>query len=363
MYHKIQKIFGYNELIQSTQTKLFIHCPKCNETIYENHLLQIGLYCSCGCDTFTLFEACVVKYGWACYIIQDGTKSLCDQVDYVGISSRGRERLLEQRHKFKDTSKVIRCSLRLGETDILQLFNPAFNIQKLGNHLDSSKTKIGNTDVEFGIATPQFVRMCFSLSHKNVFIQKEMMSSNSAGLLIKDSRLRFQPDWCMLKNEKICSHPLPCKLKKYINLSTGKNWYFPFDKHLVKEIIHRNNYKGQCFPVQKWNLDNILKVRLRGLDNHKTIQTATSQIRSMFRIGLLHNLPSISFRDWVYIVTSENLKTSNVSSRFSNFSALFYRLTSPDQNSFFGISRLYELHDAERLSYSSLIKFGLFWDF
>jgi ATP-dependent DNA helicase PIF1 len=293
MLLKLQELFG----VKSTESRsdaagrLYITCPLCEATIDENELLTVGLYCGCGCPSRNLLDIATTKYGWACYIRQRPGCNLMDEVEYVGVTVRGGRRLSEHELRLSENMRdfTIRCSLRLGETSLLQLFKPSKNIHLVGNAVDSnydrglSNAQLWQKASAVDLPVKYSFRKCFAMS---------LFHHDLAGILWRPKVLRsrtFTPATCHLKNVTKCLHRPPCFLQRAINEQNGRKWHFPFGPDEVKgerKVRGRRNHEASE-EMTSWTLEEIIGVRNRGVALEKYRKQNASMMRRLWSLGLL----------------------------------------------------------------------------
>lgn len=320
--------------------KLFILCPQCDCRLDEYQLLHIGLLCECGCTAHDIMDQVIRKYGWACYIIQDDGLTLTDTVDYVGITERGGARLYEQKIRLRDQAKTIRCSLRLGETLLIQMLNPRDNIQRRGNHIDSYKARIGeNVTTQDGTGTSLVdIKLCNRFSFIDGFNKTKMLHGIS-GILDNTRNFTRTPDWCMLKKYKVCKHKLPCTLQKYRNEMQGKLWHHPFDESEVRKHVEHDVFPKGSQVLDNMTLDDVIRVRTSRLRKNTSIESAKSSITNAWNCGLLGDSAIKGpICNWMYFALMQSFRNPDAAAKIVDSAKTFWnRLLPYDRQRLLGI--------------------------
>lgn len=289
LLRKIQELFGLQQNEKDTTIgRLFIKCPLCDRTIDECELMTIGLLCVCGCGAKELLDVATNKFGWACYLIQRNCSETHD-MEYIGITERGGVRLSEHARVWFKTPDVytFKCSLRLGETTLLRLYKPRRNVHLRGNAKGSWQDRIGNENqlcVESGLVLP------LSISFRQSYERGSLHSESSGTLFLPGKRAHsdISAELCMLEGTDTCVHVPPCFLQKESNKRLGRPEHYPHNEERVRKKRHHQVEaydKSRC--AEQWTLEEVIRIRNRGLVNEETKKRNASPMTTLWRMGLL----------------------------------------------------------------------------
>jgi ATP-dependent DNA helicase PIF1 len=286
LLNAIRNLFGLKLSETVSRGALYIECPVCAASIDEHHLLLVGLFCTCGCPSKSLLDKVAEKYGWACYIIQESSEEISGTVEYVGVTTRGGVRLSEHaKLRFQNLRDyVIRCSLRLGETDMIQLLRPKSNVHLIGNTHESSAKRLVRSEI-FAARVP----LPLTISHwKNS--NRLLRTASAAGILSSHQEWRklYDPK-CHLRGVTRCSHMPRCFLQEEENKRKGREWYYPFKEEEVewKRQKRENEMVGEEVEETVWSIEAAKRIRNRGLTREDTKKRNSVNVQRLWDIGLL----------------------------------------------------------------------------
>lgn len=364
----LKALFGLKRST-SMNGHLSILCPLCTETITEQHLLLVGLCCTCGCPSKSLLDAVLEKYDWACYIIQEAGQELSGPVEYVGITTRGGARLSEQaRHRFHNLRNfVIRCSLRLGETDLLQLFHPRSNVQLIGNAPASGENRlrpITNSRVSC-VSLPVIYTMWRNRG-------KLIRHDSQAGLLCSMEEWRKLSDpKCHLKGKSTCEHRPRCFLREEDNKRKNREWHYPFREEDVEPKRQRREVLSLDGLAEEteWSVEAAIRIRNRGLVKDNTLRKNDANVRRLWGMGALRltdedkEWSPLHLAKWMGVV----FPRSKLSYLIHELRALVMRMTLSERERFVCQDVQWWIKDRILFNYvgngeSVLVKLGKYWE-